>query len=100
MPIRISGGDREDDFQILLDRQSALDIGAFVVDGIDLSPGTAIHPMATRVSTMRCRDFLHLRSRPRSPPRACRRGSDGRTFPLHGSLCGTPVGQNPDVAAG
>lgn len=94
MPIRISGGDREDDFQILLDRQSALDIGAFVVDGIDLSPGTAIPSDGDPRIDHALQGFFftcgpdHVRH-----PEPVEGGSDGQRFPLHGSLCGTPVGQ-------
>ncbi len=94
MPIRISGGDRDGDFQILLDRQSALDIGAFVVDGIDISPGTAIPSDGDRRIDHALRGFFftcgpdHIRH-----PEMIEGFEDGRTFPLHGSLCGTPVGR-------
>lgn len=94
MPIRISGGDRENDFQILLDRQSALDIGAFVVNGVDLSPGTAIPSDGDRRIDHALQGFFftcgpdHVRH-----PEPIEGSDDGQTFPLHGSLCGTPVGQ-------
>lgn len=94
MPIRISGGDPENDFQILLDRQSALDIGAFVVDGIDLSPGTAIPSDGDRRIDHALQGFFftcgpdHIRH-----PEPVEGQDDGQRFPLHGSLCGTPVGE-------
>ncbi|WP_455271047.1 DUF4432 family protein [Rhizobium herbae] len=95
MPIRISGGDRKDHFHILLDRQSALDIGAFVVDGVDLSPGTAIPSDGDRRIDHALQGFFftcgpdHVRH-----PEPVEGRDDERTFPLHGSLCGTPVGEN------
>ncbi|MCV9961055.1 DUF4432 family protein [Pararhizobium sp. BT-229] len=92
MPITISGGDAQGDFLILLDRQSALDIGAFVVDGVDISPGTAIPSDGDRRIDHALQGFFftcgpdHIRH-----PEAVEGFDDGRTFPLHGSLCGTPV---------
>ena len=91
MPITMSGESGDGDFQILLDRQSALDIGAFVIDGIDISPGTAIPSDGDRRIDHALRGFLftcgpdHIRH----PERISE--SDERMFPLHGSLCGTPV---------
>ncbi|WP_428429339.1 DUF4432 family protein [Pararhizobium sp.] len=101
MSIQISGGDWENDFQILLDRQSALDIGAFVVDGVDLSPGTAIPSDGdTRIDHALQGFFFtcgpdHIRH-----PEPIEGSDDGQTFPLHGSLCGTPVGQTRMSAPG
>lgn len=101
MSIQISGGDRENDFQILLDRQSALDIGAFVVDGVDLSPGTAIPSDGdTRIDHALQGFFFtcgpdHIRH-----PEPIEGRDEGQTFPLHGSLCGTPVGQTQMSAPG
>jgi hypothetical protein len=105
MSIRISAADRENDFQILLDRQSALDIGAFVVDGVDLSPGTAIPSDGDRRIDHALQGFFftcgpdHIRH-----PEPIEGRDDGRTFPLHGSLCGTPVGETrmsqPDEPSG
>jgi hypothetical protein len=92
MPITISGGERPGEFQILLDRQSALDIGAFVVDGLDISPGAAIPSDGDRRIDQALQGFFftcgpdHIRH-----PEPIDGFDDGRRFPLHGSLCGTPV---------
>lgn len=105
MSISISGAPLQGDFQILLDRQSALDIGAFVVDGIDLAPGTAIPSDGDRRIDHALQGFFftcgpdHIRH-----PEPIEGDEDGRTYPLHGSLCGTPVGETrmspPDEPAG
>ncbi len=93
MPIRISSGG-EGEFQILLDRQSALDIGAFVVDGVDISPGIAIPSDGDRRIDHALQGFFftcgpdHIRH-----PEPIEDNAEGRMFPLHGSLCATPVGQ-------
>ena len=90
MTISIGSG-RGEDVQILLDRQSALDIGALVVDGIDLSPGVAIPSDGDRRIDHALQGFFftcgpdHIRH-----PEPITE-SEGRTYPLHGSLCGTPV---------
>lgn len=92
MPLALSGRDGEGEFQILLDRRSALDIGAFVVDGVDISPGVAIPSDGDRRIDHALRGFLftcgpdHIRH-----PELVEGFKDGRRFPLHGSLCGTPV---------
>lgn len=94
MPIKIAGGDRDGDFQILLDRQSALDIGAFVVDGVDVSPGVAVPSDGDRRIDHALQGFVftcgpdHIRH-----PEPVEGDAQGRMFPLHGSLCGTPVGR-------
>lgn len=105
MSISISGEPLKGDFQILLDRQSALDIGAFVVDGVDLAPGTAIPSDGDRRIDHALQGFFftcgpdHIRH-----PEPIEGGKDGQTYPLHGSLCGTPVGETrmsqPDEPAG
>ena len=105
MSISIYGGGRENDFQVLLDRQSALDIGAFVVDGVDLSPGTAIPSDGDRRIDHALQGFFftcgpdHIRH-----PEPVEGSDDGNIFPLHGSLCGTPVEQSqmsaPDAPPG
>ncbi|HTO31810.1 MAG TPA: DUF4432 family protein [Pararhizobium sp.] len=93
MPITISGGG-EGEFQILLDRQSALDIGAFVVDGVDISPGIAVPSDGDRRIDHALQGFFftcgpdHIRH-----PEPIEGDAEGRIFPLHGSLCATPVGQ-------
>ncbi|KQV38446.1 MULTISPECIES: DUF4432 family protein [unclassified Rhizobium] len=90
MPIRIAGEGGEGDFHILLDRQSALNIGAFVVDGIDLSPGTAIPSDGDPRIDHALKGFLftcgpeHIRH-----PEEIEDGAG--TYPLHGSLAGTRV---------
>lgn len=100
MPIKISGGG-EGEFQILLDRQSALDIGAFVVDGVDVSPGIAIPSDGDRRIDHALQGFLftcgpdHIRH-----PEPIEGDTEGRLFPLHGSLCATPVGQTRMSDAG
>lgn len=93
MPITISG-DGEGEFRILLDRQSALDIGAFVVDGVDISPGIAIPSDGDRRIDHALQGFFftcgpdHIRH-----PEPIEADAGGRRFPLHGSLCATPVGE-------
>ncbi|MDO9414598.1 DUF4432 family protein [Pararhizobium sp.] len=92
MPISLADHNPDSRFQILLDRQSALDIGAFVVDGVDLSPGDAIPSDGDRRIDRALPGFLftcgpdHVRH-----PEPVEGADDGRLFPLHGSLCGTPV---------
>ncbi len=92
MPIRISSRDEQGAFQILLDRQSALDIGAFAVDGTDISPGIAIPSDGDPRIDHALQGFFftcgpdHIRH-----PEAIEGDAEGRQFPLHGSLCGTPV---------
>jgi len=91
MSIRIGSSGRDDDVQILLDRQSALDIGAFVVDGVDLSPGIAIPSDGDRRIDHALQGFFftcgpdHIRH-----PEPIAAG-EGEKYPLHGSFCGTPV---------
>jgi hypothetical protein len=100
MPIRISSG-AEGEFQILLDRQSALDIGAFVVDGVYISPGIAIPSDGDRRIDHALQGFFftcgpdHIRH-----PEPIEGDAEGRTYPLHGSLCATPVGQTRMSEAG
>ncbi|WP_075292179.1 DUF4432 family protein [Pararhizobium arenae] len=90
MPIRIAGQGSEGNFHILLDRQSALDIAAFVVDGFDLSPGEAIPSDGDPRIDHALKGFLftcgpdHIRH-----PETLDGG--GGLYPLHGSLAGTPV---------
>jgi hypothetical protein len=101
MPITISRKDQEAEFQILLDRQSALDIGAFVVDGVDISPGAAIPSDGDRRIDQALQGFFftcgpdHIRH-----PEPVEGFDDGRRFPLHGSLCGTPVRRTEMPAPG
>ena len=101
MPITISGGARDGDFQILLDRQSALDIGAFAVDGVDISPGIAVPSDGDKRIDHALQGFFftcgpdHIRH-----PEPIEGDGDVRMFPLHGSLCGTPVGRTEMPAAG
>ncbi|NRP70444.1 hypothetical protein ILFOPFJJ_01324 [Ensifer psoraleae] len=76
---------------LLFDRSSALDIAAFVVDGTDLSPGSAIPSDGDpRIDRALAGFFFtcgpdHIRH-----PEPVE-GQDGRRYPLHGSLAGTPV---------
>ncbi|MCA1439612.1 DUF4432 family protein [Ensifer sp. IC4062] len=76
---------------LLFDRSSALDIAAFVVDGTDLSPGSAIPSDGDPRIDHALAGFLftcgpdHIRH-----PEPVE-GRDGRRYPLHGSLAGTPV---------
>lgn len=91
MSIRIGSSGRDDDVQILLDRQSALDIGAFVLDGVDLSPGVTIPSDGDRRIDHALQGFFftcgpdHIRH-----PEPIAAGEGGK-YPLHGSLCGTAV---------
>ncbi|WP_426122662.1 DUF4432 family protein [Pararhizobium sp. PWRC1-1] len=99
MAIKLSGGDRQGDFHILLDWQSALDIGAFTVDGIDVSPGTSIPSDGDRRIDHALQGFFftcgpdHIRH-----PEPIEADGEGRLFPLHGSLCGTPVSRTEMAA--
>ncbi|MBD9518409.1 DUF4432 family protein [Ensifer sp. ENS02] len=77
---------------VLFDRLSALDIAAFVVDGIDLSPGAAIPSDGDPRIDRALAGFLftcgpdHIRH-----PEAIEGGAEGARYPLHGSLAGTAV---------
>lgn len=90
MPINLSS--TLDDVHVLLDRQSALDIAAFTVGGIDLSPGLAIPAGDDARINRALAGFLftcgpeHIRH-----PEPVSGEEAGGTYPLHGSLCGTPV---------
>lgn len=77
---------------LLFDRSSALDIAAFVVDGTDLSPGSAIPSDGDARIDHALAGFLftcgpdHIRH-----PEPVEGRDGGRRYPLHGSLVGTPV---------
>lgn len=77
---------------LLFDRSSALDIAAFAVAGIDLSPGDAIPSDGDRRIDRALAGFLftcgpdHIRH-----PEPVAGRVDGARYPLHGSLSGTPV---------
>lgn len=89
MPTEIASGAA--DVRVFLDESSALDIGAFLVDGVDLSPGEAVPSDGDQRIDHALRGFLftcgpdHIRH-----PEAVQEG-ETPLFPLHGSLCGTPV---------
>lgn len=92
MPVSFSPRDDGSLFHLLLDRQSALDIGAFVIDGCDLSPGAAVPSDGDSRIDRALPGFLftcgpdHIRH-----PEPVGLAGAGGIFPLHGSLCGTPV---------
>lgn len=77
---------------LLFDRSSALDIAAFVVDGTDLSPGSAIPSDGDPRIDHALAGFLftcgpdHIRH-----PEPVEGRDDGTRYPLHGSLAGTSV---------
>ncbi|WP_377289816.1 DUF4432 family protein [Rhizobium sp. SG2393] len=75
---------------VLLDRQSGLDIAAFVVDGVDLAPGVAIpageEPRIARL----LQGFLFTCGPDHIRLPEPRESGDGN-YPLHGSLPGTQV---------
>ncbi len=77
---------------LLFDRSSALDIAAFVVAGVDLSPGDAIPSDGDRRIDRALAGFLftcgpdHIRH-----PEPVEGRGDDACYPLHGSLSGTPV---------
>ncbi|MFP5078146.1 DUF4432 family protein [Rhizobium sp. YIM 134829] len=81
---------------LLLDPSSALDLAAFVVDGVDLSPGSAIPSDGDPRIDHALKGFLftcgpeHIRH---PEPIAAGRGSDTGAYPLHGSLAGTRVAE-------
>ncbi|WP_275783580.1 DUF4432 family protein [Pararhizobium gei] len=89
MPIRMSDDDHQ--FHMLLDTESALDIGVLFVDGLDLSPGAAIPSDGDpRIDHALCGFFFtcgpdHIRHPEPVDVEAA------SFFPLHGSLCGTPA---------
>ncbi|MCA1490962.1 DUF4432 family protein [Sinorhizobium alkalisoli] len=86
---------------LLLDRSSALDIAAFVVAGVDLSPGDAVPSDGDpRIDRALAGFFFtcgpdHIRHPEPFPGRG-----DGARYPLHGSLCGTPVTRTDMASAG
>ncbi|OHV82394.1 DUF4432 family protein [Ensifer sp. LCM 4579] len=86
---------------LLLDRSSALDIAAFVVAGVDLSPGDAIPSDGDpRIDRALAGFFFtcgpdHIRHPEPVPGRG-----DGARYPLHGSLAGTPVMRRDMSSAG
>ncbi len=78
--------------RLSLDEESVLDIGACVIDGIDLSPGKAVPDDGDARISHSVEGFLftcgpdHIRHRePMSGVHA------GRTYPLHGSFSATPA---------
>jgi hypothetical protein len=91
MQASLNAGDSAQGY-LLFDRSSALDIAAFVVAGIDLSPGDAIPSDGDPRIDRALAGFLftcgpeHIRH----PEPVAGRG-DGARYPLHGSLAGTPV---------
>ncbi|HXV29755.1 MAG TPA: DUF4432 family protein [Sinorhizobium sp.] len=87
--------------RLLFERSSALDIAAFVVDGIDLSPGDAIPSDGDPRIDRALAGFLftcgpdHIRH-----PEPVEGRDDGALYPLHGSLAGTPVARTEMSADG
>ncbi|WP_081158329.1 DUF4432 family protein [Ensifer aridi] len=85
---------------LLFDRSSALDIAAFVVAGVDLSPGDAIPSDGDPRIERALAGFLftcgpdHIRH-----PELVDGRVDGH-YPLHGSLAGTPVSRSEMSVAG
>ncbi|WP_414650698.1 DUF4432 family protein [Ensifer sp.] len=83
--------DRQEN-HVLFDRLSALDIAAFVVDGVDLSPGDAIPSDGDPRIDRALAGFLftcgpeHIRH-----PETIEGRRDCARYPLHGSLAGTAV---------
>ncbi|OCP17573.1 MULTISPECIES: DUF4432 family protein [unclassified Ensifer] len=92
MRTRYDAPDDAQENHILFDRSSALDIAAFVVDGVDFSPGTAIPSDGDQRIDRALAGFLftcgpeHIRH-----PEPIAGGGEGARYPLHGSLAGTPV---------
>lgn len=86
---------------LLFDRSSALDIAAFVVAGVDLSPGDAIPSDGDpRIDRALAGFFFtcgpdHIRH-----PEPVEGRGDGACYPLHGSLPGTPVAGTDMASAG
>lgn len=86
---------------VLFDRRSALDIAAFVVDGVDLSPGAAIPSDGDIRIDRALAGFLftcgpeHIRH-----PEAIEGGVEGARYPLHGSLAGTAVSRTEMASDG
>ncbi|WP_440271498.1 DUF4432 family protein [Ensifer adhaerens] len=86
---------------VLFDRLSALDIAAFVVDGVDLSPGAAIPSDGDPRIDRALAGFLftcgpeHIRH-----PEPVEGGADGARYPLHGSLAGTAVSETAMASDG
>lgn len=92
MRARFDAPEDELENHILFDRSSALDIAAFVVDGVDLSPGAAIPSDGDPRIDRALQGFFftcgpeHIRH-----PELIAGGEEGARYPLHGSLAGTPV---------
>lgn len=92
MRTRFDAPEDEQENHILFDRLSALDIAAFVVDGVDLSPGAAIPSDGDPRIDRALQGFLftcgpdHIRH-----PEPIDGSEAGARYPLHGSLAGTPV---------
>jgi hypothetical protein len=93
--MRMDASTKDMSVTLLLDPASALDVAAMVVDGIDLSPGTAIPSDGDPRIDHALKGFLftcgpdHIRHpEPIEPDTSV--GNSG-LYPLHGSLCGTPV---------
>ena len=86
---------------VQFDRLSALDIAAFVVDGVDLSPGAAIPSDGDPRIDRALAGFLftcgpeHIRH-----PEPVEGGADGARYPLHGSLAGTAVSETAMASDG
>ncbi|MEI2299708.1 DUF4432 family protein [Ensifer sp. MJa1] len=85
---------------VLFDRLSALDIAAYVVDGVDLSPGAAIPSDGDVRIDRALAGFLftcgpeHIRH-----PEPIEGGPEGARYPLHGSFAGTAV-SHTEMASG
>jgi hypothetical protein len=96
--MRMDASTKDMSVTLLLDPASALDVAAMVVDGIDLSPGSAVPSDGDPRIDHALQGFLftcgpdHIRHPEPIRPSGLEglAGNDG-LYPLHGSLCGTPV---------
>jgi hypothetical protein len=92
MTFALTADTPEQSFRIDLTPQSVLDVGSAVFHGVDLSPGSAVPTDGDPRIDKALPGFLftcgpdHIRH-----PVPIEGASDGRRYPLHGSLCSNPA---------
>lgn len=92
MTFALTADTPEQPFRLDLTPQSVLDVGSAVFHGVDLSPGSAVPTDGDPRIDKALPGFLftcgpdHIRH-----PVPIEGASDGRRYPLHGSLCSNPA---------
>ncbi|AOF89653.1 DUF4432 family protein [Sinorhizobium sp. RAC02] len=92
MPFALTADTPEQSFRLDLTPQSVLDVGSAVFHGVDLSPGSAVPTDGDPRIDKALPGFLftcgpdHIRH-----PVPIEGASDGRRYPLHGSLSSSPA---------